>query len=52
MHRHMYWIPYLHLMTISSLGVKTMNNDFEMTERMSEIIRLDQKRYDKTAGDA
>lgn len=29
-----------------------MNNDFETTEQMSEIIRLDQKRYDKTAGDA
>ncbi len=28
-----------------------MNEDIEATEQVSEIIRLDQKRYDRTVGE-
>lgn len=28
-----------------------MNEDIETTEQVSEIIRLDQKRYDRTVGE-
>ncbi len=29
-----------------------MNDEFDICEQMSEIIRLDQKRYDNGVGDA